>query len=278
MLRLGQECTELICCIQTSWIISSVQVQSSSKSVYRQRVYAMSGNLQRGVSYHVECPASVCLHTSPWHFAYLQHWLWTESAYLSLYAQILMKTIEGRWKPGSAKESNKRHGSWVGLVALRVTVFRIRYGQKQVCVCVWRTPGKTSSFDYSVFPLYVAEQTPIHLHPACLSLNSGNSRNDFSITEHNTTVLVWFFTFYVRLFARYPVNPYSNAIRCKTLVTKMGSKLKCKHSEKKMITFIACEPNSEMLDLRCRSFSWEGCAMSAGKLFPTFRSNSLLYS
>ena len=168
MLRLGQECTELICCIQTSWIISSVQVQSSSKSVYRQRVYAMSGNLQRGVSYHVECPASVCLHTSPWHFAYLQHWLWTESTYLSLYAQILMKTIEGRWKPGSAKESNKRHGSWVGLVALRVTVFWIRYGQKQVCVCVCVENSWENKFVWLFRISFVRRWTNTHTPTSCL--------------------------------------------------------------------------------------------------------------
>jgi hypothetical protein len=97
-------------------------------------------------------------------------------------------------------------------------VFKIRYGQKQV----WRTPGKISSFDYYVFLLSVAEQTPIQLHSAHVSLGSRNLRNDFSITEYNTTI--WYDFFYVPLFVRVAVNPYSDAIRCKvpckTLVTK----------------------------------------------------------
>ena len=139
---------------------------------------------------------------------------WTKPSTL----QSVLPYPEGRWKPGSSKESNKRYGSWLGLVILRATVFHIRYGQKQVC----RTPGKISSFDYYVFLLYVAEQTPVLLHSAHVSLGSRILRNDFSITEHNTTILYDFF--YVPLFGRDAVNPYSNAIRCKvpceTRVTK----------------------------------------------------------
>ena len=100
-------------------------------------------------------------------------------------------------------------------------MFPICHEHKQV----WITCRKISLFDFSKCLLYVTEQTPTRLYSAYVSFNSWNLRNDFSIKEHNTTLLYDFYFICAavcsaNLVRRDAVNPYNNAIRCKWLFTK----------------------------------------------------------
>jgi hypothetical protein len=96
---------------------------SAGYTMFQGSVKSTGYTLHSPVSPSLPLPCvTVCHHISTG--LYFCNTDWTNPSTL----QSVRPYSEGRWKQGSSKESNKRYGSWLGLVILRATVLRSEAG------------------------------------------------------------------------------------------------------------------------------------------------------
>jgi hypothetical protein len=147
-------------------------------TMFRGSVKSTGYPLHSPVSPSLPLPCvTLCHHISTGLYFYNADWTYPSTL------QSVRPYPEGRWKPGSSKDGNKRYGSWLGLVIPPASdsvpnTLRPEAGVENCCEnkFVWLLR----------IPFVRREQTPVLLHSAHVSFSSRNLRNDFSITEHNT--------------------------------------------------------------------------------------------